>query len=200
MRADQALMIGVVGLGIYALYRLRRSDAGTTDDQQKPPPDGRPVPILTRSPGAGQVPRTPEGFPMAALLTDPTSLPLQNSRLYRGRLELQQDLTTDQVADMLTALGFDNAQVYATPQEADPVLFQPMLGMTRTYPRFALEGAGPRTRWFRGRWTKTDQAVTRPAEMVLVWDDSRIQAQHVIDRIGRQAVYAPWSAHPAYAR
>lgn len=148
LRADQWLMLGVVGLGGYAVYRL-------TQTTSSPPPPDSPLnlPVEAGSPSAA-----PPGFP---LLGDPVHL--TNSRAYRGRIELGRgglpaNMSREQIESALVRLGFDAIRVYEDMQQAAP-----------TFPAFALHGAGRGTRWFYGRWLGPTTDTARPAFLSLLW-------------------------------
>lgn len=184
LRADQWMLLGIVALGGTAAYLLTRaSNEASPRPPGEPPRDPQQIPTGTVT--------VPAAFPPAVLLGDP--MRLENSHAYRGRIELptvfgQPLPSRADVEARLRALGFEAVRVFETPQEADPALARPQAGVARTYPSFSLSGATPHTRWFYGRWLQRDAALPRPADMVLIWDDSRVQAQRVIDRVGLQAI------------
>ena len=152
MRADKLLMLGVVGLGAYAVYRLSK-----TDTQPRPDNELKPTPIVPPNKG----PLLPENFPL--LVGNP--IHLTNSRAYRGRLE-----TTDQPAPFspsssrediqraLEVLGFSNPQVFVTASEA-----------AGNFPEFSLANSTPASRWFYGRWLGPTTDAPRPNAVNLIW-------------------------------
>ena len=146
LRADQWLMIGVGGLGAYALYRLLST---------KPDQGGGDMPIL------GTTTTAPPGtfeFDQNMLYQGLGRPPRTEIRLtpnwYRGRLEVPVTPTgvipeRNAIAAQLRSLGFDPIFVYM-PEEADTAIPLPALKQNPT----------AQSRWFYGRWI-------RPAGSVL---------------------------------
>lgn len=156
LRADQWLILGVAGLGVYALYRLSKTTHdvqttganGTTPDVQPTPPP-QPGVLLPETRGRIEAP------PLIPFVTgDPNapspSMTLSNSRAYRGRGE---NLTEDDVA------FFDVRYVYSTPEAARAAEF----------PEWSLTGASRNTRWFYGRYLGQDATYARPAKIDAMW-------------------------------
>lgn len=174
MRADQWLMLGVVGLGVYAVYRMTRAEASPLP--ASPGDSARPTPLPIPS---GPLPALPaDSTPPSNLsvVTGPV-LKLTPASWYHGRVETVSKngqassvfFPADNRADLVTALtslGFGNVSVFMTPKEASNDIFQP----------FAFEGAGQGTRWFRARWPFADAlgnlsstSISRPDGLVTLW-------------------------------
>ncbi|RPH58003.1 MAG: hypothetical protein EHM89_13155 [Acidobacteria bacterium] len=153
LRAEQWVMLGVVGLGLYAVYRFSKADSRqpTADSEAKQPSGPRmDLPVT-----AGAIGMPPPGIPF---ITGPDPnrptpvMHLTNSRAYRGRGE---GLTEDD----LVALGLDSVQLYTSPQAARAALT----------PEWALANAGQNTRWFYGRYLGPTTDVRRPAALQAAW-------------------------------
>jgi hypothetical protein len=161
MRPDKLLMLGVVGLGFYAAYRLLTS---TTSTSLPPPPDKpNPLPVPT---GALPLNAGPLPSPPANISTvDGDPLNLRGGQWYHGRLELSPSATREQVSGQLLTMGFKNLSVYVTPLEASQDIFQ----------AFALANPGAGTRWFRARWPLFDDIGNvrpkprRPNGLAILW-------------------------------
>ena len=159
MRADQILMIGVAGLGAWAVYQLvRRPDpsrVGPSTNTSPTLPILLPIPVNT---GPGRFTE----------VQGPT-LALRNSRPYWARVEtgsLAQSIfqpgdSADTFLAKVQSLGFepDTVRVFMNPMEAQ-ALGQP----------FMLANATPNTRWFYGRWLRPTTTITRPRGLTHVWE------------------------------
>lgn len=166
IRAEQILILGVAGLGIYALYRMSKSEKEIpSQDKIKPTPEITPTGVLPNIPGA--IPQLPAGT--ATVQGNP--IQLTNSRAYLGRIEtinpqgnsftapFSVNTSKEELVDALTNFGFDAVRVYMTPQEASRAIPQnPALG-----------SPGRGTRWFYGRWLGRTGPVARPDPLVLLW-------------------------------
>ena len=142
LRADQVLMIGVVALGAYAVYRLTRasgSSAQTTepiDAQGNGVATGQPFQqdivhrnlALTKSPYAGRLDLAP-----ARALTSPDGLDRR----------IGETSSAQEIRAALEALGFVNVQVFMNATEARNRILAP-----------AIDNITPTsaTRWFVGNW------------------------------------------------
>lgn len=160
LRADQWLILGVAGLGAYALYRMSRT---THNVQSTVGPNGQPSGSQPSTPTPTQpsgvlLPETRgriEAPPLIPFVTgDPNapgpSMQLSNSRAYRGRGE---NLTENDVS------FFDVRYVYSTPEAARAAEF----------PEWSLTGASRNTRWFYGRYLGADATYARPAKIDAMW-------------------------------
>lgn len=169
MRADQWLILGVAGLGAFALYRLA---SASNASRPSLPGDDR-EPITPRIP-TGSLPERPGPAPAPPGVVSAIAgnqLSLANSRAYRGRLEtidaagranpfpFSPNATSDQLAATLESLGFDGARAFLTPEDATAGGFAP----------WAIANAGRGTRWFYGRWTQPAMQVGLPPGVVNVW-------------------------------
>ena len=157
LRADQWLMLGVGGLGAYALYRLMTT---------KPDQGNGEMPILNT-----QTTTAPPGtfeFGQNLLYAGPGQPPRTQIRLtpnwYRGRIEVHPagtkfgiqlprmprplefttaDAPREVIAAELRALGFNPISVYMPGEEGD------------TIPLIALkQNPTAQSRWFYGRWSQ----------------------------------------------
>lgn len=166
MRADQLLMLGVVGLGAYAVYRMvtTSASAGEKSSSSTSKPD---VPILL--PARPTEPAIPAGILVAHPILGGRA-DFKNSRAYRMRIEtvdtrgrigahIRPTDSTEAIAETLALMGFDNAQAFASPRAASAAGF----------PAWSLAGAGQGTRWAYGRWTPPTTSLVPPSELSLVW-------------------------------
>lgn len=166
LRADQLLMLGVVGLGVYAVYRMQRVTPKPIN------PDD--IPILNPN---GQV---PFGDRVPNLATEPT-IRMAADQWYSGRLDLpvgvarpgppgsiqlSASATREMIEQELRQFGFNPVQVFMSPTEAQGHI--PLPG--------ALAAATEGSRWFSGRWSPAlmpDQLprtrVSRPMFLSLLW-------------------------------
>ena len=164
LRAEQWLMLGVVGIGAYAIYRFSKTESTvttTTGPQQAPPmPIPGPAPNTPLPPNPGLPDRpTPIMLPPGNATIFGAGGPgqgnvmtLDNSRAYLGRGE---DLTE---AD----LGFLDAVRIFPSAEAARASGYP-------FPEWALAGASRFTRWFYGRYTFPDARYQKPVNLEAMW-------------------------------
>lgn len=164
-------MIGVGGLGAYALYRLLST---------KPDQGGSETPILNTQNVQTAPPATFE-FQQNMLYQGPGQPPRTTIRLtpnwYRGRIEVHpagtkfgiqlprrafpfEFTTTDAPREVILAelrdLGFDQAAVYMSPAEAENAIPLPALKANPT----------PQSRWFHARWVGAPGAlITVPSSL-----------------------------------
>ena len=135
IRADQVLMIGVVGIGLLAAYWLTQTtpERQTTTDPQVPPPPQLPPPPPF-------VPGSPPVFPQN--LATGTMITLRPGQWYRGRLELAPTATAADVRRFLELQGFDQTSVFTSAAEAENAGILPA----------ARQDPAPSSRWFYGRY------------------------------------------------
>lgn len=146
MRADKLVMLGVGALGVYAVYRMLKTD-------------GKALPTdSASSPGS-----LPTSLDARQVLSNPTALLLKAQTQYRMRLELQGGLppfaetsSDSEVASALTQLGFRDVQVFRSapswwPQGAETA------------------GPGAGTRFIVAQWGPTTVSVPRPKAVALIW-------------------------------
>ena len=138
-------MIGVVGLGAYAVYRLTR----TKPDQ---------TPIFQPGANPGQLPSG-----IRNIIGPDRRAVVARGAPYRGRIELGA-ASIAQVGAELQRLGFSDVRIYNLQDiQADPSLIS----------FNALDNALPTTRWFYARWngsgTEPRVTITLPAEATLLW-------------------------------
>lgn len=169
IRADQALMIGVVGLGAYAVYRMTRPREDVAPED---------VPILNGQ-GVPTAPVFPQNIAQGPTLqlpagTQPDGVTTTN-RWYRGRLELpQQGSATRESANLthlsrqsprqaieaaLRGFSFDRVEVYMTPEEAAP----------RITLAAAMASPTPGSRWFFGRYAGPRGTRARPPVLTVLY-------------------------------
>lgn len=172
LRADQWLILGVGALGIYALYRMNKSDSSI--------PSETPIPNPRPSIPTDQLPDRPGQVTLPANIAVIQGNPLQltNSRAYFGRIEtispqgipqipFAPNLSKEQIQDILLNLGFDAVKVYMNPTEASTAISVPE----------ALSNPGRGTRWFYGRWLNPSMNVERPNGLSLLWITRGLNAQ-----------------------
>lgn len=176
MRAEQWLMLGVVGAGLYAVYRMTHASSASNPQSSNTGPSVTPqipktplpdIPVVSHVPGPAALPGGVKG------VLSQGALALANSRAYRGRIEtidasgnptpapFSPNATTDQIAAVFAGLGFDNAQAFATPTAA----------RNGGFPDWSLANPGTGTRWFYGRWTLPTKSVPAPPGVSLAWQD-----------------------------
>lgn len=169
IRADQALMLGVIGLGAYAVYRMTRPR------EEVPPED---VPILNGQ-GVPTAPVFPQNIASGPTIqlpagTQPDGVTTTN-RWYRGRLELPQQGSPTRESLNLTHLsrqsprptieaalrqfGFDRVEVYMTPEEAAP----------RITLAAAMANPTQGSRWFFGRYAGPRETKARPPVLTVLY-------------------------------
>lgn len=187
LRADQWLILGVVGLGAYALYRLSKTSsvsdpqATPTGDPMRPP---QPGVLLPETRGRIEAPAS-VAFVTGNPNAPSSTMTLSNSRAYRGRGE---NLTDEDIA------FFDVRYVYNTPEAARAAEF----------PEWALTGASRNTRWFYGRYLGQDATYARPAKIDAMWVTARPPprvgfapplGERVLFPEGREAFFRGADAH-----
>lgn len=184
MRADQALMLG--GLGLVAAYYLLKAPKPSEPHvtpmipTREPPPTPVVIPPGALPDQPGMMPAPPADIAVAA---GPT-LQLTPGSWYHGRIETSNPETPflprvpqpldpvtwttprEKLQQDLEVLGFGNVSVFMTPQEAAIDIFQP----------FALANPGKGTRWFRARLPAFLQTgfppnpnIPRPPALVVIW-------------------------------
>lgn len=144
MRAEQWLMLGVVGIGSYAVYRMIAND---------PPPPSPSVEHAPAAPGA-----IPEGISVVKTPSD-----LKKNQWYKGRFEGMSG-DAGAVAALLGTLGFGgfdsgDAAIYPTADSA----------RAGGIPEWALSGAGAGTRWFYAPWYGPAQATAFPSNTNVIY-------------------------------
>lgn len=200
MRADQWLMLGVVGIGAYAVYRIARAEGSSQAlpaDKVPPPlnpvfapapprPAPAPAPDVTNLPAMpGPIAAPPPGF---ALETgaDPNkperAIQLKNSFAYQGRYE---EPLSAQLRNLFEAFQtFDLAGARAAG-----------------FPVFALANPGKNTRWFYGRYLGPTTGVPggvasviveRPNELKLLWIKPGQRGQVAVAGDPRIATFGWW--------
>jgi hypothetical protein len=167
LRTEEWFMVGVVGLGTYAAYRLLTAPSDQT------PAGAAPRPLPPR-PGILQAP-----VGDASVLRDPATLSLVRGRYYRGRIEtvgadgralappFAPTSTAREIRQGLISMGFssriDGAAVFMSPTE--------QANSDRATPPWALAGAGAGTRFFYAEWAGSTGTIARPPGFVAVWAD-----------------------------
>lgn len=164
LRAEQWMMLGIGAIGLGAAYLLTR----TSKEQNGSQANG------TLGPGSPNLPEKPVAvgpLPPTVTVISGNPIHLRNSRSYRGRIEtisadgrigfvpFSPGSSKKEIADGLRQLGFENVQVYATPEEAKGMM-----------PDYALPGAGRGTRWFYGRYLGSTADIPRPQTLSLIWE------------------------------
>lgn len=162
LRADQLLMLGVVGLGAYALYRMTKAPSQLPASEVVVPPEptrpSTPDGSLPALPGT--VPTLPATFPVVL----GPGMHLINSRAYQGRIETALPNGSSFSSDpatlegQLRGLGFDAVRVWSNPIDAGP--FNDARVLT---------APGRGTRWFYGRYTGETTDASRPTGLVLLY-------------------------------
>jgi hypothetical protein len=170
--AHHLVMIGVVGTGLYALWRLTQTSSSSPQTPSQLSTPTRPTPLNIPP---GPLPSVPGPLPplptSTILFVNGSPLHLRPAAWYHGRLEtngqaspFSPSSSREQIAQGLASMGFGQVQVFMTPQEAAQDIFQP----------FALAGAATGTRWFRARWPLMIEGgyptPTRPAALSLLWE------------------------------
>lgn len=128
MRADQWLMVGVVGLGAYAVYRMVTNS----------PADAKQLPVPTGNIPAGVLTVGPQRLtPLDAAAGAPVNL--RGSRPYFGYL-VGTPLSDNAAAAQLASLGLENLRFFHSKAEAQDAGFPaPLLdhpGYVAFYGRF----------------------------------------------------------------
>lgn len=161
MRADQLIMLGVVGLGGYAAYRMLSAS---------PTPPGGPTPGGSTPGGPTPLPGTlPSGM---VVLGNP--LRLKEGQFYAGRLNLPaggtgipgldpfvQQAAPEATRAALEALGFTSVVVYPSIASTVP--------QKDHFPAETLMNPHSGTRWFIGKWNKPTMDVPRPPVIEQMW-------------------------------
>lgn len=176
MRADQLLILGVAGLGLYALYRMGKARDTSQELENGGRTEPRPIPdiptgALPERPGIASLPSNVESL-------NSSPITLTNSRAYFGRIEtvspngefsvsFPPNASKADLINTISAFGFDGVRVYMTPQEAAQAIRVPE----------ALANAGRGTRFFYGRWTGPTASIARPPEWALLWVTRGLQGQ-----------------------
>lgn len=183
-RADQLLMLGVVGLGAYALYRMTQATPGQTPANAGPM---GPTPQAPSAPTGSNLPERPglpgpfgQEFPRVPVIALPNAVPtihLTNSRAYQGRIETISSAGRAQsmpfspiaeaevIASGLRGLGFDAVQVFMTPEEAA----RPAPDGEPIFSAATRANAGRGTRWFYGRYTGETRDAAAPEGLALLY-------------------------------
>lgn len=156
MRADELMMLGVVGLGGYAAYRMLSAPSS--------PSSPSPTPGQTPLPGT-----LPSGM---VVLGNP--LRLKEGQFYAGRLNLPagssgvatldpfiQQASPEMTRAALEALGFTNVVIYPTVASTVP--------QKDNFPAETLMNPHSGTRWFIGKWNKPTMDVPRPPVIEQMW-------------------------------
>ncbi len=153
MRAEQAMMIGVGLLGVFAAYKMV---AGKNDEETP-----RSAPGLL--PGLPGVPDRPNGTGLV-LLGDP--LRLKQRQYYRARLLLvgrtafpfTNSVTEEVLGKSLAAMGFADVRVFMEPKD-----------LPNDWPASTTTGAVQGTRWFQGMWEGPSMDLPRPQTIDAMW-------------------------------
>jgi hypothetical protein len=175
--AHELLMIGVAGLGVYALYRLATASSASSAPPPGPAPQPLPAPpddvpiLLPQRAGATPVP------PAGTLVTLPKDLHPQF--WYAGRVELFDTpaltLPPSWLAGALATSGFGGANVRPDAPEAKLLPWKVQIYASPTearrggIPTWAVTDAGVGTRWFYGRWTGDVPTTAVPSFVKLMW-------------------------------
>lgn len=137
MNAPLLVMLGVAGIGAFAVYKL----AGTSSSSPQ-----------TTAPGAQPI------APGSTILIPNQGLQLQPGTHYQGRLVLQPvdvpplSSTRDQLAQFVQLLGFRDVAVYMTTDE-----------LPFNWPD---QKTGDETnRWFEGTWNNGGISLPRPKQI-----------------------------------
>ena len=143
--AIELVMLAVVGIGAYAVYRLSKATPGGSIDPALVPP-AQPLPAGLNVPN-----RIVNG-----------AIAVARGTPVRGRFESADPGRT---ATALQQRGFQNVRVYTLADvQANPDLI--------AFPD-ALLAAGPGSRWFTASWmgdgTMSRATVQLPPEVVLLW-------------------------------
>lgn len=153
LRAEQWMMIGVVGIGAYAIWRLTRAKPDAANE----------TPILQPGGPPGTVPAGVRVPNIIGQNTQPGHALLRRGARVLGRLELG-GATPAAAVQALQNAGFTNVRLLSPVDvQADPGLV-PLPD--------ALLTPGPQTRWFWATWdhpTAASANVVLPREVVLLW-------------------------------
>lgn len=189
MRAEQWMLVGIVGIGAYAVWRLTQT---TSADQPSAPPDQNPIihppvpfptPVVIPAGALSNLPGVLPAPPANMVLETGPTLNLQPAAEYHGRLETISAgghesappfSSTSAQADIENALkamfGFNIVHVFMTPQAAAQDLFN----------AYSLSTPGRGTRWFRARFpfvmdNPPNPKPVRPTELVLFGKTAPLQ-------------------------
>ena len=184
IRADQVLMIGVVGIGLLAAYWLTQ----TTTEPQVPVPLPPQLPQLPPAPPL--VPGSPPVFPQN--LATGAMITLRPGQWYRGRLELAPTTTAADVRRFLELQGFDQTSVFSSDAEAENAGILPA----------ARQDPAPSSRWFYGRYAAKRlgdanlvDVVPRPVAVTALYFAASPAAPRAFAAAGRPPGYA-WLRAP----
>ncbi len=154
MRADQGIMLGVVGLGAYAVWRMLRAPA-------PPRPDPEDLPILTLPLRGGP----PDPAPAGTLLVEGGLETLRPNDWFAGRLEL----TPNEAKGTLPSWGFAGSAARPELGQAPNALVYDVNEARRAgFPAWSLARPGQRTTWFYGRFVAPLQR-GRPPALISLW-------------------------------
>lgn len=147
LRADQALMLGVVGLGLLAVVLLPSARGG--EPEPRPPPPTPPPPTPPAGMPGGRLPSLPQN-----------QVVITKGRRYWGRFDFPVAPSRAGIVAMIENLGLDNAVVYES--EAEARQFIPPIPLV-------LENASVNTRWFQATAARTDNFARNPRPEVLTY-------------------------------
>ena len=185
MRAEQWMMLGVVGIGAYAVYRMTKTTPDQAPTDQPPivhPP--KPTPVVVPPGVLPDLPGVLASPPTNMVLETGPTMSLQPAAEYHGRLETISSAghesapplsSTSSQADIENALksmfGFNVVHVFMTPQAAAQDLFN----------AYSLSSPGRGTRWFRARFpfvadNPPNSHPSRPTELVLFGKTAPLQS------------------------
>lgn len=165
MRADKALMLGVVGVGLYAAYKLVTA---------KPNDPSREPPVF--APTNPQDNRVDVALPVTAGMPDPPpanlnvlagpALPLRGGAYYKGRIETDPRATNGQIQALVAStFGVDPNAVQVFRLASDALASPNAIGQP-----WATARPGQGTRWIRFRVGALDSGTRqRPPWLVVLW-------------------------------
>lgn len=139
LTVPNVMMAGVVGLGLFAVYRLVKT---RTEDIESEGSEGEELVVLG----------------------DP--LKLTANRYYRARLRVRDvgsppfmsTSSRETIAGGMKALGFTDVQVFMGSSE-----------LPSNWPVSTTKGTGPNTRWVQGRWGQPSLSLPRPPDIEQIW-------------------------------
>lgn len=161
LRAEQWMMIGVVAIGGYALYRLARARPDAANE----------TPVFQPGIPLGPPGTVPAGIGVPNIIgrnTTPGRALLRRGDRVLGRLELGETSPAAAVQALQSA-GFTNVRLLSLADVQANAALVPSVD--------ALLTPGPRTRWFWATWAPPASggaavpsgAVALPREVVLLW-------------------------------